>query len=244
MASPPPSKVTATKAADELPGRDTSLNIDQRMLLAMHRIGWIAKDGTAPQSMGGFAFVSVAAVKDKIREELVRVGVMVHVSFDGHDLDYYPDSKGRRWCLATVWGTLAFVNVDDPSQVIRNEIRAQGLDLADKAITKAMTAADKYGLLNALQIPTGDDPDASDAAPEPVRRTESAVPPPPEDIPPEWADEPPAAPTGGRCPRHDKAWTKGQYGWYCTSKESDPEYANKRGYCDQRPTKAWAEAQR
>lgn len=34
------------------------------------------------------------------------------------------------------------------------------------------------------------------------------------------------------CPRHGKAMTHGKFGYYCTSKEDDPEFANKNGYCN------------
>ncbi len=158
-----PSEVTTTRAEDS---RDTSLGIDARMMLVMERITHIEKGGVGPQSMGSFPFAEAPAVKHAIRTELVRVGVMVHTSFDGHDVRLITGKEGRQWVLATVWGTLAFVNVDDPQQVVRSEIRGQGIDQSDKAIAKAMTSADKYGLLNAFQIPTGDDPDASSEAPE------------------------------------------------------------------------------
>ena len=36
------------------------------------------------------------------------------------------------------------------------------------------------------------------------------------------------------CQRHGKPMKSGQYGYYCTSKESDPRFANKNGYCNSR----------
>lgn len=36
------------------------------------------------------------------------------------------------------------------------------------------------------------------------------------------------------CPRHHKPMREGQYGWYCATKETDPNYANKNGYCGQK----------
>ena len=49
--------------------------------------------------------------------------------------------EGRQAVLATVWGQLSFVNVDDPSQVYVSEIRGQGLDYGDKALIKAYDVA-------------------------------------------------------------------------------------------------------
>lgn len=34
------------------------------------------------------------------------------------------------------------------------------------------------------------------------------------------------------CQRHGKAMKEGKFGYYCTSKEDDPDFANKNGYCN------------
>lgn len=34
------------------------------------------------------------------------------------------------------------------------------------------------------------------------------------------------------CPNHGKVMAKGQYGYYCQTKENNPELSNKRGYCN------------
>lgn len=34
------------------------------------------------------------------------------------------------------------------------------------------------------------------------------------------------------CHRHGKAMRQGQYGYYCTSRETDPRFSNKNGYCN------------
>lgn len=33
------------------------------------------------------------------------------------------------------------------------------------------------------------------------------------------------------CAVHDRAMREGQYGYYCSAKEDDPELANDKGYC-------------
>lgn len=52
-----------------------------------------------------------------------------------------------------------FVNVDDPSDYIDVPTYSTGIDAGDKADGKAMTYGDKYALLKAFMIATGDDPD-------------------------------------------------------------------------------------
>ena len=55
--------------------------------------------------------------------------------------------------------TYRFVNVDDPSEYIETVTFAEGIDTQDKGSGKAMTYGDKYALMKAYKISTGDDPD-------------------------------------------------------------------------------------
>ena len=52
-----------------------------------------------------------------------------------------------------------FVNMDDPTDYIETVEFSVGLDSGDKGDGKAMTYGDKYALLKAYKISTGDDPD-------------------------------------------------------------------------------------
>lgn len=55
--------------------------------------------------------------------------------------------------------TYRFVNVDDPTEFIETVTFAEGIDTQDKGSGKAMTYSDKYALMKAYKISTGDDPD-------------------------------------------------------------------------------------
>jgi ribosomal protein S27E len=52
-----------------------------------------------------------------------------------------------------------FVNIDDPTEYIETVTFAEGIDAQDKGSGKAMTYGDKYALMKAYKISTGDDPD-------------------------------------------------------------------------------------
>lgn len=54
---------------------------------------------------------------------------------------------------------LRFVNLDNPSDFIETVSYGDGVDSLDKAPGKAMTYSDKYGLMKAYKMLTGDDPD-------------------------------------------------------------------------------------
>lgn len=60
--------------------------------------------------------------------------------------------------------TYRFVNIDNPAEYIDMTSFGDGIDNADKAPGKAMTYSDKYALMKAYKITTGDDPD-KDASP-------------------------------------------------------------------------------
>ena len=55
--------------------------------------------------------------------------------------------------------TYRFVNTEDPADFCETTTYGDGVDSNDKAPGKAMTYADKYALLKAYKIITGDDPD-------------------------------------------------------------------------------------
>lgn len=55
--------------------------------------------------------------------------------------------------------TYRFVNIDNPSEYIDTTVYGDGIDTGDKAPGKAMTYADKYALMKAYKLSTGDDPD-------------------------------------------------------------------------------------
>lgn len=61
--------------------------------------------------------------------------------------------------------TYEFVNIDKPEEKMSITSYADGIDSGDKATGKAMTYSDKYALLKAYKVATGDDPD-KEASPE------------------------------------------------------------------------------
>ena len=59
-----------------------------------------------------------------------------------------------------------FVNMEKPDEFIDITTYGDGIDSGDKAPGKAMTYGDKYALLKAYKIITGDDPDQTASEPE------------------------------------------------------------------------------
>lgn len=67
--------------------------------------------------------------------------------------------------------TYRFVNIEDPKEFVEVTTYGDGVDSGDKAPGKAMTYGDKYALLKAYKIITGDDPDQTASEDTKVTRT-------------------------------------------------------------------------
>ena len=67
-----------------------------------------------------------------------------------------------------------FINIEKPDEYVDVETFGDGIDSGDKSVGKAMTYADKYGLMKAYKIVTGDDPD-QEASPELQKATAKPV---------------------------------------------------------------------
>lgn len=225
------------------PKPDAGRNLQQRMLDVLREVGYIPKTGRGPEAQGGYAFARVEVIKDAVRDACVQAGVMVHTSMDGRNIEVIHgqrrDGSPATSILATVWGTMTFVNVDEPTEREAVAIHGQGIDTQDKAVSKATTSAVKNGLLNAFLIPTGDDPDA-EGHDVPTQQAQARPRPVQPDGPP-WDDNGMYGPDGGprpdvgRCPKHDRPWKVGKNGnLYCSAPDPD----GRNGYCDQRPSKA------
>lgn len=69
------------------------------------------------------------------------------------------ETKIRRNLFERIEVVYRFVNVENPEEYIDITSYGDGIDSQDKSVGKAMTYADKYALLKAYKIITGDDPD-------------------------------------------------------------------------------------
>ena len=69
------------------------------------------------------------------------------------------DGSVRTTFYTRIKTTYRFVNTEDPKEYIDTVVFSVGMDSQDKGDGKAMTYADKYALMKAYKISTGDDPD-------------------------------------------------------------------------------------
>lgn len=67
--------------------------------------------------------------------------------------------SGTKNLFLRIATTYRFVNTENPSEFIEITSYGDGVDSQDKSVGKAMTYSDKYALMKAYKIITGDDPD-------------------------------------------------------------------------------------
>lgn len=140
------------------------LNIYQKMSLATSKIQTVTKKLKVGEgTKGEYKAVSEADVLNAVKPIEVEVGIYSYpvdrkllkeerVTFKNK----YGDIENFVIKLET---TYRFVNIDNPDEFIDIKTYGDGVDSQDKAPGKAMTYADKYALLKAYKIGTGDDPD-------------------------------------------------------------------------------------
>lgn len=142
-------------------------NIFQRMSAITNEINKVAKN--LPVGTGKSAYKAVgeadvlAAVKPAEEKygvysypydrEIIETAILTTTSeWDGK----VTEKKNQFLRVRTVY---RFVNMEKPEEYIDITTYGDGMDSQDKAPGKAMTYADKYALLKAYKIITGDDPD-------------------------------------------------------------------------------------
>lgn len=151
-------------------------NIYQRMSAITKEISAVAKNlqvGTGKNQYKAVGEADVLAAVKPIEEkhgvysypvsrEIVESGTMERDNqYGGKTIQLYMR-------IRTVY---RFLCIDNPDSYIDIVSFADGVDTNDKAPGKAMTYADKYALLKAYKIITGDDPDQF--ASEPANKVES-----------------------------------------------------------------------
>jgi hypothetical protein len=148
-------KAKAVKAG-EIPGPAKSLA--EAVCRVMGRVGYVQKDKQM-QGGGSYKYVSVEAVIDALRPEMVKEGlVMLPAGVEPLTVEHFEGKNGGRQNRTQVIYKFNLIHSasgqNEPVVVI-----GEAIDVGDKSSNKAMTAARKYALIMAFNIETGIDPD-------------------------------------------------------------------------------------
>lgn len=142
-------------------------NIFQRMALITAELQTIAKNLTVGTGNAKYKAVGERDVLDAVKPLEEKHGVYSYPAkrtvLESNILESestYNNTVTKKTTFMTRIETVyRFVNIDNPEDYIETVTFAEGIDAQDKGSGKAMTYGDKYALMKAYKISTGDDPD-------------------------------------------------------------------------------------
>lgn len=155
------------------------MNIYQKMAAITAELQTVAKNLVVETGKGkGYKAVSERDIIDAVKPVEEKHGVYSYPCSRKVLESQTLESEGYNGGVKTTFFTrietvYRFVNVDDPTDYIETVTFAEGIDSQDKGSGKAMTYGDKYALMKAYKISTGDDPDQTASTEEnytPVKR--------------------------------------------------------------------------
>lgn len=140
------------------------LNIFQKMSIATNKIEKVIKGLTVGEGKNAYKAVSDKDVNNAVKPIENELGIYSYPfsrKITSEDREEFTNKYGTNISFVIKLETVyRFVNVDKPEEFIDITTYGYGIDSQDKAPGKAMTYADKYALLKAYKIETGEDPDA------------------------------------------------------------------------------------
>ena len=151
------------------------MNIYEKMLAIATEINTVSKDLEVGTGKNSYRAVGEASVLKAVKPLEKKYGVYsypVHRTIiesgtiENETIDYNTKEKiVKRNLFERIEVTYRFVNTEKPDEYIDIVSYGDGIDSQDKSVGKAMTYADKYALMKAYKLVTGDDPDQEPSEP-------------------------------------------------------------------------------
>ena len=144
------------------------MNIYQKMSAVTSELQTVAKNLTVSTGRNNsYKAVSERDIIDAVKPVEIKHGIYSYPYdrqiIESQTLESESEYNGKITQKTTFFSriktTYRFVNVENPDEYIDMVTFAEGIDPQDKGSGKAMTYADKYALMKAYKISTGDDPD-------------------------------------------------------------------------------------
>jgi hypothetical protein len=151
----------------------SELNIFQRMAAISVEMATVGKNLTVGDGKNKYKAVSERDVIDAVKPLEAKYGVysypisrrVLESNLLESESTYDGNTTKKTTFMTRIETTYRFVNMDKPDEFIEIISFAEGIDPQDKGSGKAMTYADKYALMKAYKISTGDDPDQEASQP-------------------------------------------------------------------------------
>lgn len=148
------------------------MNIYEKMLNITNEIASVNKNLTVGEGKSKYKAVGEADVLKAVKELEFKHKVYSYpVNREIIESAMYTTSNQygeKNNIFSRIKTTYRFVNVEKPDEYIEIISYAEGIDTQDKGAGKAMTYSDKYALMKAYKIITGEDPDQNPSQEEKV----------------------------------------------------------------------------
>ena len=148
------------------------MNIYEKMLNITNEIASVNKNLTVGEGKSKYKAVGEADVFKAVKELEFKHKVYSYpVNREIIESTMYTTSNQygeKNNIFSRIKTTYRFVNVENPDEYIEIISYAEGIDTQDKGAGKAMTYSDKYALMKAYKIITGEDPDQNPSQEEKV----------------------------------------------------------------------------
>lgn len=131
-------------------------SLTKKMCAILAEVSRIPKNGT--NTAQNYKYAMEADVADAIRPLLAQHGIFAWPRVTACVVENHTTSKGSIQRIARVQYQLTFEDAET-GEIRVVEMAGEGADFSDKGIFKAITGANKYAILKAFQIATGDDPE-------------------------------------------------------------------------------------
>lgn len=142
---------------------NSDTNIFQRLARAQEAMETVAKNLTIQTRANAYKAVSERDVLDAVKKVEAHFGIYSYPVSRKIIESERLESEGKYGKVTTfflrVETVYRFANIDKPDEYIEVTGYGDGMDSGDKATGKACTYSDKYCLMKAYKISTGDDPD-------------------------------------------------------------------------------------
>lgn len=139
------------------------MNIYEKMSSAGKEISRVPKNLIVSTGKSQYRAVAEADILSAVKEAEAKYGIFSYPVKREIVESRTVTSKGDTWekesQFVRVETTYRFVNMEKPDEYVEVIGYGDGVDSLDKAPGKAITYADKYAMMKAYKIETGDDPD-------------------------------------------------------------------------------------
>lgn len=161
------------------------MNIFEKMLAITDELRTVAKNLTVQTTKtSSYKAVSERDVIDAVKPLEAKYGVysypvsreILESNMLESESEYQGKTTKKTTFMTRMKTVYRFVNCQLPDEYIETTTFSEGIDAQDKGSGKAMTYADKYALMKAYKISTGDDPDQEASREERYTRKPSQAP--------------------------------------------------------------------